>query len=53
MAERKGTLAKAGKTQKTQTKLEAELARINRQLATVTMEHHILKKVTVYFEQES
>jgi transposase len=52
-AQRKGTLAKVGKTQKPQTELEAELARVKRELATVTMERDILKKATVYFAKES
>lgn len=49
VAERKGTLAKVGETQKPQSELEAELARVKRELATVTMEREILKKATVYF----
>jgi transposase len=53
VAERKGTLAKIGKTQKSQTEVEGELARVKRELATVTMERDILKKVTVYFAKES
>ena len=44
VAERKGTLAKVGETQKPQSELEAELARVKRELATVTMERDILKK---------
>jgi transposase len=43
VAERKGTLAKVGETQKPQSELEAELARVKRELATVTMERDILK----------
>ncbi len=53
VAERKGTLAKVGETQKPQSELEAELARVKRELATVTMERDILKKATVYFAKES
>ncbi|HZZ02998.1 transposase [Paraburkholderia sp.] len=44
VAERKGTLAKVGETQKPQSELEAELARVKRELATVTMERDIFKK---------
>jgi transposase len=43
VAEQKGTLAKVGETQKPQSELEAELARVKRELATVTMERDILK----------
>ncbi len=43
VAERKGTLTKVGETQKPQSELEAELARVKRELATVTMERDILK----------
>jgi transposase len=46
VAERKGTLTKVGETQKPQSELEAELARVKRELATVTMERDILKKAT-------
>lgn len=53
VAERKGTLAKVGEAQKPQSELEAELARVKRELATVTMERDILKKATVYFAKES
>jgi transposase len=41
VAERKGTLTKVGETQKPQSELEAELARVKRELATVTMERDI------------
>lgn len=45
VAERKGTLAKVGETQKPHSELEAELARLKRELATVTMERDILKNI--------
>jgi transposase len=45
VAERKGTLGKIGKMQKSQTEVEAELARVKRELATVTMERDILKNI--------
>ncbi len=32
---------------------KAELVRVKRELATVTMKHNILKKLMVYFEKES
>jgi len=53
VAERKGRLSHVGKTQKPLSELEAELARVKRELATVTMERDILKKATVYFGKES
>lgn len=54
VAANKGTLSKIGKTeQRVPTDLEAELARVKRELATVTMERDILKKATVYFAKAS
>ena len=44
-AARQGTLAKVGSAQKPLTDLEAELARVKRELATVTMERDILKNI--------
>jgi transposase len=45
VAERKGTRASVGETQKPLSALEAELARVKRELAIVTVERDILKNI--------
>jgi transposase len=52
-AAQKGELTGIGKQQKPVTELEAELERVKRELAVVTMERDVLKKATVYFAKES
>ncbi len=51
-AAQKGKLTEIGKQQKPETDLEAEPARVKRELAVVTMERDVLKKATVYFAKE-
>jgi transposase len=48
-----GKLQEVGKEQKPQTELEAELARVQRELAQVKMERDLLKKFATYFARES
>ncbi len=48
-----GKLGDVGKSLKPLTEVEAELARVKRELATVKMEGDILKKVAAYFAKES
>jgi transposase len=50
---RAGKLQEVGKEQKPQTELEAELARVQRELAEVKMERDLLKKFATYFARES
>jgi len=52
-AAQNGKLTEIGKQQRPVTELEAELARVKRELAVVTMERDVLKKATVYFAKES
>ncbi|AOK02151.1 transposase [Burkholderia vietnamiensis] len=48
-----GKLQKVGWDQKPLTELEAELARVQRELAEVKMERDLLKKFATYFARES
>lgn len=46
---RRGQLAKLGENRRPVTELEAEVARLKRDLAEARMERDILKKATAYF----
>lgn len=48
-----GKLQKVGGDQKPLSELEAELARVQRELAEVKMERDLLKKFATYFARES
>lgn len=48
-----GKLGDVGKSQRPLTDMEAELARVKRELAEVKMERDILKKAAAYFAKES
>jgi transposase len=48
-----GKLAHVGQHQRPLTEIEAELARVKRELAEVKMERDLLKKCTAYFAKES
>ncbi len=50
---RVGTLSSVGEHRKAPTEPEAELARLKRELADVTMERDLLKKAAAYFAKES
>ena len=52
-AHKDGTLSDAGKHRKPLTEVEAELARVRRELAEVKMERDLLKKAAAYFAKES
>ena len=48
-----GKLEGIGSSQRPLTEMEAELARVKRELALVRMERDILKKAAAYFAKES
>ena len=48
-----GRLGEIGKTYRTLTEIEMELARTRKELAEVKMERDILKKAAAYFARES
>lgn len=48
-----GTLSDVGKHRKPLGEVEAELARVRRELAEVKMERDLLKKAAAYFAKES
>jgi transposase len=48
-----GKLAHVGQHQRPLTEIEAELARVKRELAEVKMERDLLKKCAAYFAKES
>ncbi len=48
-----GRLGEVGKTYRTLTEIEMELARTKKELAEVRMERDILKKAAAYFAKES
>jgi transposase len=48
-----GRLGEVGKTYRTLTEIEMDLARTKRELAEVKMERDILKKAAAYFAKES
>jgi transposase len=48
-----GKLERIGSSQRPLTEMEAELARVKRELALVRMERDILKKAAAYFAKES
>jgi transposase len=48
-----GKLGEVGKTQRSLTEIEMELARTKRELAETKMELEILKKAAAYFARES
>lgn len=50
---RSGKLGEVGSNRKPVTEVEAQLARLQRELAEVRMERDILKKATAYFAKES
>lgn len=50
---RSGKLEEVGSNRKPVTEVEAELTRLQRELAEVKMERDILKKATAYFAKES
>ena len=52
-ADKEGTLSGIGQNRKPLTEVEAELARIRRELAEVKMERDLLKKAAAYFAKES
>jgi len=52
-AKREGRLSEIGKNQKPLTEVEAELAKVRRELAEVKMERDLLKKAAAYFAKES
>jgi transposase len=52
-AARAGTLGEVGSQLRPLTELEAELARVKRELAEVKLERDLLKNVTVYFAKAS
>ncbi|SEK15258.1 transposase [Paraburkholderia tropica] len=52
-AAKAGRLENVGQHQKPLTEIEAELARVKRELAEVKMERDLLKKCTAYFARES
>ena len=52
-AHKDGTLSDVGKHRKPLTEVEAELARVRRELAEVKMERDLLKKAAAYFAKES
>ena len=52
-AAQKGKLTEIGKQQKPETDVDAEVARVKRELAVITLERYVLKKATVYFAKES
>ena len=52
-AHKKGELASVGKTKKTLSETELELARVRRELAEVKMERDLLKKAAAYFAKGS
>lgn len=52
-AYKEGTLSEVGKHRKPLTEVEAELARVRRELAEVRMERDLLKKAAAYFAKES
>jgi transposase len=52
-AHKKGALASVGKTRKTLSETELELARVRRELAEVKMERDLLKKAAAYFAKGS
>jgi transposase len=52
-AHKDGTLSDVGKNRKPPTEMEAELARVRKELAEVKMERDLLKKAAAYFAKES
>ena len=52
-AHKKGELSSVGKTKKTLSETELELARVRRELAEVKMERDLLKKAAAYFAKGS
>jgi transposase len=52
-AHKKGELASVGKTRKSLSETELELARVRRELAEVKMERDLLKKAAAYFAKGS
>ena len=52
-AAKAGRLGEVGKNRKPLTEVEAELARVKRELAVTRMERDILKKAAAYFAKES
>ena len=52
-AHREGRLSEIGNNQKPLTEMEAELAKVRRELAEVKMERDLLKKAAAYFAKES
>jgi transposase len=49
----RGELSSVGKTKKTLSETELELARVRRELAEVKMERDLLKKAAAYFAKGS
>jgi transposase len=52
-AERDGTLSEIGKSQKSLTGIELELARLKKELSQTKLERDFLKKCAAYFVKES
>jgi len=52
-AHKEGSLSGIGQNRKPLTEVEAELARVRRELAEVRMERDLLKKAAAYFAKES
>jgi len=52
-AQRAGKLADVGKTYRSLTETEVELARVKKENSTLKMENEILKKAAAYFARES
>ena len=48
-----GTLSDVGKNRKPHTEMEAELAKVKKELAEVKMERDLLRKAAAYFAKES
>ena len=48
-----GTLSDVGKNRRPPTEMEAELAKVKKELAEVKMERDLLKKAAAYFAKES